>query len=131
MLDTNIISAILKDPTGRVAAVLRKVASDNKIGVSIITAAELRYGTAKKGSEKLLRNVERLLSAFEIFVLQPPADTHYGGIRSELESVGQTIGPNDLLIAAHAIALDAILVTANVREFTRVQGLEVESWLKE
>jgi tRNA(fMet)-specific endonuclease VapC len=58
-----------------------------------------------------------------------PADVEYGGIRSELEAAGQTIGPNDLLIAAHAYALEAVLVTANLREFSRVRGLKVENWI--
>ncbi len=129
MLDTDIVSAILKSPDGTAAEVLKRVAPQNEIGVSIITAAELRYGTAKKGSAKLLRNVERLLSALEIYPLLSPADMHYGGIRSELESAGQAIGPNDLLIAAHAIAIGAVLVTANGKEFARVRGLEIQNWL--
>ena len=58
-----------------------------------------------------------------------PADAKYGGIRSELETAGKLIGSNDLLIAAHAQAIGATIVTANVDEFKRIRGLSVENWL--
>ena len=97
--------------------------------VSIITAAELRYGCARRGSPRLLQQVEAILSGLEILPLDVPADAEYAGIRAELEAAGKPIGPNDLLIAAHAYALGATLVTANVGEFTRIQSLRVENWL--
>lgn len=64
-----------------------------------------------------------------MLALDVPADTEYGGIRAELEAAGKPIGPNDLFIAAHAYALEAILVTANVGEFSRIRALKVENWL--
>lgn len=64
-----------------------------------------------------------------VLALDRPADAEYVGIRAELEAAGRTIGPNDLLIAAHARALRAVLVTANIVEFTRVRGLKVANWL--
>ena len=131
MLDTNIFSAVVKDANAPAGKALEAASIVNTVGVSIITAAELRFGTAKKGSQKLLDYVEALLGTMEVFPLAPPVDAHYGGIRSELEAAGQPIGSNDLFIAAHAIALDAILVTNNEREFRRVRGLRIENWITE
>jgi tRNA(fMet)-specific endonuclease VapC len=71
-----------------------------------------------------------VLSVIEILPLTPPADRLYGDIRASLERVGTPIGGNDLLIAAHALASDCILVTDNEREFSRVEGLVVENWLR-
>lgn len=128
MLDTNIISDLARNPSGPVAKHIAAVGPEG-ICVSIITAAELRYGCAKKGSPRLLAQVEAILDGVQVLALDVPADVEYGGIRAELEAAGQPIGPNDLLIAAHAYALDAVLVTANVREFSRIRALKVENWL--
>jgi len=70
-----------------------------------------------------------VLAALDILPLKPPVDEHYGEIRAYLNRTGQPIGWNDLFIAAHARALELTLVTANVREFSRVPGLHVENWL--
>lgn len=96
---------------------------------SIITAAEFRCGCARKGSAKLLANVEAILGSIEVLALYVPADAEYGGNRAELEASGKPIGPNDLLITAHAYSLGAILVTANTGEFTWIRGLQIENWL--
>jgi tRNA(fMet)-specific endonuclease VapC len=128
MLDTNIISDLIKNPKGKAAARIARVGED-KICTSIIVAAELRYGCAKKGSKRLLKAVEDLLEEIETLPFEPPAEIKYGEIRLELESAGKPIGANDLLIAAHAAAVDATIVTANVDEFKRIRGLKVESWL--
>jgi tRNA(fMet)-specific endonuclease VapC len=128
MLDTNIVSELARNPQGIVASRIAEVGPD-AICVSIITAAELRYGCAKKGSPKLLAQIEAILGSVQVLALDVPADTEYGGIRAELESAGKPIGPNDLFIAAHAYALDATLVTANVGEFSRIRALTVENWL--
>jgi len=128
MLDTNIISDLVKNPQGRAAQRIAEVGAD-AICVSIITAAELRYGCAKKGSAKLLAHVEAILGSVQVLALDLPADAEYGSIRASLEAAGKPIGPNDLLIAAHACAAGAVLITANTSEFIRVQGLHVENWL--
>lgn len=128
MLDTNVISDLIKNPKGKAAKRIARVGEDS-ICTSIIVAAELRYGCAKKGSERLLKAVEDLLSEIEILPFDSPADVAYGGIRSELERAGKPIGSNDFLIAAHASAVDATIVTANVDEFKRIRGLKVENWL--
>lgn len=128
MLDTNIISDLIKNPQGRAAQRIAKVGEDN-ICTSIIVAVELRYGCAKRGSKRLLKAVEDLLGEIPVLPFDVPADAEYGGIRSDLEAAGRLIGSNDLLIAAHAYASDAIIVTANADEFKRVRGLKVENWL--
>jgi tRNA(fMet)-specific endonuclease VapC len=128
MLDTNIISDLIKNPQGKTAKRIAKVGEDN-VCTSIIVAAELRYGCAKSGSKRLLKAVEDVLGEINVLPLDVPADAEYGGIRSELEAAGKLIGSNDLLIAAHACATDATLVTANMDEFKRVRGLKVENWL--
>ena len=128
MLDTNIISDLIRNPQGKAAKRIAKVGEDN-ICTSIIVAAELRYGCAKSGSERLLKVVEDLLGEIDVLPLEIPADSEYGSIRAELEAAGRPIGGNDLLIAAHAYAAGATIVTANADEFKRVRGLKVENWL--
>ena len=128
MLDTNIISDLIRNPQGRVAKRIAKVGEDT-LCTSIIVAAELRYGCAKSGSKRILKAVEDLLAEIEILPLEVPADTEYGGIRAELEAAGKPIGGNDLLIAAHAYATGSTVVTANTSEFRRIRGLKVENWL--
>jgi tRNA(fMet)-specific endonuclease VapC len=128
MLDTNIISDLIKNPQGKAAKRIAKIGDDN-ICTSIIVAAELRYGCAKSGSERLLKAVEDLLGEIAVLPFDVPADNEYGGIRAALEAAGKPIGSNDLLIAAHAAATGATIVTANVDEFKRIRGLKVENWL--
>lgn len=129
MLDTNIISDLLRNPGGKAAKRIGDVGPE-AICVSIITAAELRYGCAKKGSAKLSAHVEAILQSVQVLAFDIPADAEYGGIRAELEAAGQTIGPNDLLIAAHARSSGAVLVTDNTDEFARVRSLRLENWIR-
>lgn len=128
LLDTNIISDLVRRPTGMVAA---KIASVGEVAVctSIIVSAELRSGAAKNGSPRLRKQLEQVLSAFDIMPLDQVADAHYAAIRCKLERAGTPIGSNDLFIAAHALALGLTLVTNNMREFERVSALPVEDWL--
>jgi tRNA(fMet)-specific endonuclease VapC len=129
MLDTNILSDMIRNPGGKAAARLRQV-GDASVCTSIIVASELRYGAEKKGSEKLTRRVESALREVEVLALDVPADAHYGVVRSRLEAQGRPIGQNDLLIAAHALSLGMTLVTDNVQEFHRIDGLRIENWLE-
>jgi tRNA(fMet)-specific endonuclease VapC len=128
MLDTNIISDLIRNPQGKAAKRIARVGEDS-ICTSVIVAAELRYGCAKSGSKRLLKAVEDLLGEISVLPFDVPADAEYGGIRSELEAAGKPIGGNDLLIAAHAHTIGATIVTANTDEFKRVRGLNVENWL--
>jgi tRNA(fMet)-specific endonuclease VapC len=129
LLDTNILSDLVKRPQGMVSARIAAVGGD-QVCTSLIVAAELRYGAAKRGSEKLTNQLEAILATLPVLPLEAPTDQHYGQQRAALERQGALIGPNDLLIAAHALALEAILVTDNTREFQRVQGLVIENWLQ-
>ncbi len=81
------------------------------------------------GSPRLVEQLERILNMLPILPLEPPLEQHYATIRTHLEQAGTPIGPNDLLIAAHALSLNLTLVTANIREFQRVPTLRVENWL--
>lgn len=128
MLDTNIVSELARNPQGVVTERIAAVGPE-AICVSIVTAAELRYGCARKGSAKLTARIEAILGSVQVAALDAPADAEYGPLRARLEQAGRPIGPNDLLIAAHALALGAVLVTANTGEFSRVEGLGVENWL--
>jgi len=129
LLDTNIISALLRDPQGPIARKIGGVGED-AICTSIIVAAELRFGAKKRGLEELTRRVNAVLNALTILPFVSPADDIYAATRAHLEEKGTPIGPNDLLIAASAIAQNCILVTKNTREFSRVPGLAIVDWSK-
>jgi tRNA(fMet)-specific endonuclease VapC len=128
LLDTNILSDLIKRPAG---PVMRRIAAEGEetICTSIIAAGELRFGAEKKGSTSLTGKVDQILANIEVLPLDVDADRDYAAIRNNLEKRGLAIGPNDLLIAAHARSLGLILVTDNVREFERVPDLVVENWL--
>ena len=130
LLDTNILSELVRHPAGRVTKQIREV-GEARVCTSIVVAAELRFGAEKKGSARLTTQLEAVLSAVEILALKAPADRAYARIRAALESSGRLIGANDLLIAAHALSLGLTLVTDNEREFARVEGLVIENWLRE
>lgn len=128
LLDTNVLSEMARHPSGPLARRISDV-GEEVICTSIIVACEVHYGLIKRGSPQLTRRMTNLLAAMEVLT-EFPADTgvHYGRIRAKLESMGQPIGPNDLLIAAHARAAGLTLVTGNFREFRRVPELLVENW---
>ena len=127
LLDTNVVSELVRRPAGEVAQRVAALAPGS-FAISIIVAAELRYGAVRRGSARLTRQLEAVLAAIKVLPLEEPADRLYGEIRAELERIGRPIGHNDLLIAAQARASGAILVTNNVGEFSRVPGLTVENW---
>jgi len=128
LLDTNILSDLVRHPRGTVAARIA-AAGEETVCTSIVVAAELRFGAVKSGSKNLADRVDLILSALEILPLEAPADRHYGELRHHLTRQGTPIGPNDLLIAAHALSTGLTVVTANAVEFSRVPGLKVENWL--
>ena len=97
---------------------------------SVIVACELRYGAAKRGSRRLARQVEAVLSAMTIRPLESDIERVYASIRVALERRGTPIGAYDMLIAAHARAIGAVCVTDNVAEFKRVPALKIENWLR-
>jgi tRNA(fMet)-specific endonuclease VapC len=122
LLNTNIVSDLVRHPKERAAVKIADVGED-AIATSIIVAAELRYGAVKRGSTRLAGQLETILATIEVLPLEPPVDVAYGDIRTALEAAGMLIGGNDLLIAAQALAFDMIVVTNNEREFERVDGL--------
>lgn len=128
LLDTNVLSDLVRHPQGPVAARIANIGED-RVLTSIVVACELRYGAAKRGSRKLTRQVDAVLGAITILPLEPGVDRQYAAIRTALEKEGTPIGANDMLIAAHARVIHAVCVTANVDEFKRVRGLTVENWL--
>lgn len=103
---------------------------EHEVCTSIIVAAELRFGVEKKGAVRLAIQLETILEDIRIVAFEPPAERSYAAARTQLERDGRPISGNDMLIAAHALAIDAVLVTDNVREFERVPGLKVENWLR-
>ncbi len=129
LLDTNILSDLVRHPRGGISDRIKEVGEQN-ICTSIVVPAELRYGAAKKGSSRLTMQLEAVLNAVDVLALEQPVDVVYGRLRARLERAGRSIGANDLLIAAQAMALGHCLVTDNVREFSRVDDLCVENWLR-
>jgi tRNA(fMet)-specific endonuclease VapC len=130
LLDTNVVSDLIHNPQqGRVAGHIRRV-GEAQVCTSIIVAAELHFGAIKKGSTRLIAQVEAVLGSLVVLPFEAPADTVYGHVRTQLEQAGTPIGGNDLLIAAQAIALGHTIVTDNEAEFARIGNLPHENWLR-
>jgi len=129
LLDTNILSDLVRHPQGRIAEQIRRV-GEAEVCTSIIVAAELRFGAARRASARLTAQLEAVLSVLDVVPFEQPADETYGAIRTQLEQAGTPIGGNDLLIAAHAKALGFTVVTDNEREFSRIEALAYENWLR-
>lgn len=130
LLDTNILSHIMREPQGSSARRILQL-GDDAVCTSIVVASEIRYGCRKSGSKRLAERAEAILDSMAVLPLASPVDIHYGAIRAHLEKRGKLIGPNDLLIAAHARSLSLTLVTDNEAEFRRVPQLRVENWLSQ
>jgi tRNA(fMet)-specific endonuclease VapC len=128
LLDTNVVSDLVRRPQGVVADRIAAVGERN-VCTSVVVAAELRYGAAKRGSSTLTAQVEAVLDVLDVVPLEPPIDRAYATVRTQLEAQGTPIGGNDLLIAAHALALGCTLVTDDIGEFSRVASLTHENWL--
>ena len=132
LLDTNVISMLMRDPHGHVTEGLhraRALAPDLRVVTSVVVDGELRFGLERQGSAKLQGAYANVMQIIEVLPLPPEAAQPYATLRGHLESRGQPIGPNDALIAAHALALGATLVSGD-DEFAGVPGLKVENWLK-
>lgn len=129
LLDTSVLSHLIRQPQGPVAEGIARVGEANVL-TSVIVACELRYGAAKRGSKRLSKQVDAVLGALTIRPLESDVERVYASIRVALERRGTPIGAHDMLIAAHARALDAVCVTDNVAEFRRVPALKVENWVR-
>jgi tRNA(fMet)-specific endonuclease VapC len=130
LLDTGILTALIKDPTG---PLVRRIASvgERQVATSLIIAGELRYAVEGRGSARMRTGVEVVLDGLEILVPEVGTEVHYAEIRREMERGRWPIGANDLWIAAHARAGGHVLVTTADREFRRIRGLLVENWLSD
>lgn len=126
-LDTNICSYILRR---RPADIVERFAglSGDEVWLSAIVAAELRFGAAKLGAARFAATIEAWLAGFDVRPWPVEATRHYATVRTTLERQGQPIGNMDLMIAAHALAEDSVLITNNAKEFRRVPRLAVEEW---
>ena len=130
LLDTNICIYAIRHRSQVVLNHLRQQ-NPGEVGVSAITIAELEHGVAKSvRREENAEALQMFLAPLEIFPFEDRAAVYYGRIRADLEAQGTIIGGMDLLIAAHALSLSAVVVTNNEREFRRVPGLEVVNWSK-
>jgi tRNA(fMet)-specific endonuclease VapC len=129
LLDTNVVSELVRRPQGPVAGHIRRI-GEGRVCTSIVVAAELQYGAEKKGSPRLTAQVNAVLGVLDVLPMEAPADAVYAALRTRLERMGQPIGGNDLLIASQTVALGYTLVTDNEREFTRIAELPVENWLR-
>jgi tRNA(fMet)-specific endonuclease VapC len=130
LLDTNIVSDLVRRPQGRIAERVRTI-GEAQVCTSIIVAAELRYGATKRESPRLTAQLEAVLGALDVLPFEAPADAAYGVLRTRLGLAGRPIGGNDLLIAAQALALGCTVVTDNQVEFARIDGLPRENWLRQ
>ena len=128
LLDTHICIYVIN---ARPAGVLARFRQQRlgEIGISSVTAAELAFGVAKTGSARNREALEMFLAPLEVAPFDAGAIWTYAQTRADLERRGQPIGALDTMIAAHALALGAILVTNNTREFVRVQGLRLDNWV--
>lgn len=131
MLDTNILSHAIRHPHGPLATRIQQLSAlaEEVLCTSLVVACELSYGAEKAGSIALASKIEALLTFIPPKAMDGQVVPHYANIRAHLERLGTPIGPRDALIAAHALALGAALVTDNETEFRRVPGLRVENWL--
>jgi tRNA(fMet)-specific endonuclease VapC len=127
MLDTDICIYTINERPAAVLSAFRRF-QPHGLGISSVTAAELHFGVARTGSQRNLDALRRFLATLEIAPFDAAAAEVCGPMRAWLASQGTPIGPYDILIAAHAHALGATLVSNNTREFERVPGLKLENW---
>lgn len=133
LLDTHIVSSMMRDPAGIAAQrVLSAVARGHEARVctSIVVQCELLFGLRRTSSSRWNTHYERVMATLDVLPLDASVSAPYAELRTQLESAGTPIGPNDTFIAAHALALGATLISSDV-EFERVPGLQVENWLQQ
>ena len=128
LLDTNICIYVINHKPQQVFERFRQYQL-GELAVSSITASELAFGVEKSGSERNKQALKKFLSPLEILPYDEQAIWHYAQLHHDLQSKGQTIGSLDMLIAAHALALDVVLVTNNTKEFERIERLKLENWV--
>jgi tRNA(fMet)-specific endonuclease VapC len=128
LLDTDVCIYLIREKPASVLERFNEYAVGD-VGISVITLAELEYGVSKSSKPGKNRHaLDRFVAPLAVADFNRAATGVYGKLRTTLEKKGQMIGGMDLLIAAHALSLNVRLVTHNVREFSRVPGLRVETW---
>ena len=130
LLDTNVLSQLVRGPGGAIQRKIAEVGGTRYVYTSVVVAAELRFGAAKSGATRLADQLDLILGELSVVPFAPPADRVYGDLRTRLERAGTPVGANDLWIAAQALHDGSVLVTDNVREFGRVPDLTIENWLR-
>jgi tRNA(fMet)-specific endonuclease VapC len=131
LLDTNAISDMMRNPAGTAAQRALLIAAnepDSKVCTSVVVQCELLFGLRRRTNLRWSTQYERVMASIDVLALESAVATHYANLRTQLELSGTPIGPNDTLIASHALALGATLVTADA-EFTRVPELQVDNWM--
>jgi len=127
MLDTDTVSCALRGEGGVRARITEHRPSE--LCISAITVAELRFGACRRASRKIHELIDVFVSDVAVLPFDEICASHFGRLGAELAATGTPIGDFDVLIAAHAVAIEAILVTNNTRHFNRIKGLSVENWL--
>ena len=133
LLDTNIISDIMRNPSGRAmhrSGQFLRGQPDARSCTSVVVDCELRFGLAKRPNPRLASAYQHVMATMEVLPMVKEVAASYAVLRKQMETLGLTLGPNDMLIAAHALSLDAILVSADAA-FAQVPGLRLENWLLE
>jgi tRNA(fMet)-specific endonuclease VapC len=127
LLDTNICVYVIRK---RPESVFRRLsgAASGTVALSVVTAFELEIGALRAQGRHYSEAVRLFMAEFPVLPLEDSARVFYGQLRTTLERLGEKIGAHDMLIAAHALALDATLVTNNEKEFRRIKGLRIENW---
>lgn len=128
LLDTNICIYVINHKPQQVFERFKQYQL-GQLAISSITASELAFGVEKSGSERNKQALNKFLAPLEILAYDEHAIWHYAKLRQDLQATGKTIGSLDMLIAAHALALDTVLVTNNIKEFERIDGLKLENWV--
>lgn len=131
LIDTNILSDMMRDPEGRTAQRFRQimqVAENARLCTSVIVQCELLFGIRRRTNPRWAVHYKRVVESVDVLPLESNVVSHYASLRTILKSAGTPMSANDMFIAAHALALDATLVSADAA-FARVPGLKVENWL--
>ena len=126
LLDTDTVSHIVRNHSPAIKNLIKH--ENDEICISAITNAELFYGLEKKGSDRLFKEVRSIIGKCTIIDFDESQSEYYGKIRVELEKSGTPLGDMDMLIAAAALSTGAILVSHNIKHFSKIRGIKVEDW---
>ena len=129
LLDTNVVSFHVRNSSPALQRRLRRIRAES-VALSVVTEMEIRYGLARNPRLRIAPLVEGFLAGITILPLDSTVASIYAQVRAALEASGRPIGPLDLMIGAHALAVGATLITSNVREFRRIPGLAVADWTR-